>query len=72
MFVRSVVTILASVFNVTVSETDEQIRELAKNAPFVVAKPGKKVIKTGDDDDAEEKGDDDDEKLNKLVRNLHF
>jgi ubiquitin-activating enzyme E1 len=70
LFIRSVVTILASVFNVDVAESDEEIRQLAVSAPFTVAKPGKKVIKTGDDDDAEEKGDDDDEKLNKLVSQL--
>ena len=67
MFVRSVVTIFADVFKFEVSESDDEIRELSRNAPFTVAKPGKKVIKTGDDDDTEEKGDDDDEKLAKLV-----
>lgn len=68
LFIKSVVVILASVFKINVTETDDQIKELAKNAKFTVAKPGKKVIKTGDDDHTEEKGDDDDEKLKKLVR----
>jgi len=37
MFVRSVVTILADVFKLTVAETDDQIREFARSAAFTVA-----------------------------------
>lgn len=69
MFIRSAVTILANVFNVKVTETEEQLKEIAKNAPFVVAPVKKKVIKTNDNDTTAEKGEDDDDKLNKLVRN---
>ena len=72
MFIKSAVTILSSVFGVKVTENDEQIKELAKNAPFTVADVKKKVIKTNDNDTTAEKGEDDDDKLNKLVRCLRL
>lgn len=69
-FVRSVVVILSDVFGVKVTEDDNQIREMARNAPFTVTEPGKKRIKTGDDDEGEECGDDDEKKLDDLVNFL--
>jgi ubiquitin-activating enzyme E1 len=68
LFIKSAVTILSSVFNKKVGETDAEIKELAKKAPFTVAAVKKKVIKTGDNDTTQEKGEDDDDKLNKLVK----
>ena len=68
LFVKAVVVILGEVFGVKVGETDEQIRELAKNAPFTVTQPGNKKIKTSDDDNVQEGGDADDAELEELVR----
>lgn len=72
MFIKSVVVILSSAFDVKVHESESEIRKLASEAPFVAAPLGKKVIKTGDNDTTQEKGHDDDEKLENLVKILFF
>lgn len=70
MFIKSAVTILSSVFNLKVTESDQEIKDLAKNAKYTVASVKKKVIKTGDNDTTQEKGEDDEEKLHKLVKKI--
>lgn len=67
MFIKSVVVILSDVFGAKLTENDEEIREMARNAPFTVTNPQKKTIKQGDNDEAPECGDDDDTVLEGLV-----
>lgn len=67
MFVKSVAVVLSDVFGIKVTESNEEIKEMAKKAPFVVTEPGKKKIKTGDDDATEEVGEADEKKLDELV-----
>lgn len=69
LFIRACLTIFSDAFKVQVTETDDQIRELARNAPFVVKEPTKMKIKTGEDDETEEAGpgESDEIELDQLV-----
>lgn len=73
LFIKACVTIFSDAFKLEVTETDEQIREMAKAAPFVVKEPAKMKIKTGDDDEEEEgAGEADEIELNNLVSHLEL
>lgn len=71
LFVKACVVIFSDVFHVKVTETDDQIREFARNAPCTVKEPTKIKIKTGEDDEEEEgAGEADEIELQKLVKNI--
>jgi ubiquitin-activating enzyme E1 len=70
MFIKGAVTILGDIFNQKITETDEQLREMAINAEYVENKPIDKKIKENDTDEVEEGADDDDAKLEALINKL--
>lgn len=68
LFIKACVTIFGDCFKVKVGESESDIREMARKAPFVVKEPAKMKIKTGDEDEGEEgAGEADENELKQLV-----
>jgi len=69
-FVKSVVTIMASVFGVSVDKSDSEIREMADKYQPPAARVGNVKIKENDKDETQEGGEEDDQIVEELVQYL--